>query len=915
MASQNIGLLVVLTASLCCVCYGGVVTVNLNGNWTVRDENRGSSVIGQVPGNMYTALLGSAMIQDPYYRKNDELYRWISRDDWSYSRTFQVSTKMVGQNTLELVCDGLDTVAEVFINGKLVGESDNMFVQYTFNIKPAAVVGENTVKISFKSAVKYAAQQAQNADYVVPPECPVPNYRGDCHANMIRKMQSSFSWDWGPSFPTQGIWKNIYVQSFNHGVIQHVTTETILGSDNSWTLNTEVFMDIPDGQSTGGDLEVRLDGTTVTHRAPVSLTRENSSVSVSIAIPKSVPIKKWWPNGHGNQTMYKLYVFFTSSDGQEMSGKKVNVGFRTVEVVQDFVSANQSLGRTFYFKINGRPIFFKGSNWIPADVFLDRVTPSYVNELLQAAADVNMNVLRVWGGGVYETEEFYDTADRLGIMIWQDFMFGCAMYPVHKSFMDSVAMEIEHQVRRLKHHPSIVIWSGNNENEKALIQSWYNTNSNFTLYKSDYLTLYKGLMAPLVAREDSSRPFILSSPGNGVESQQEGGVAAEPWSELYGDIHEYKYLLPFYLDETYRIPRFSSEYGLQSYPSYDTLKKVYAPDDLTYWSDLNEYRQHHPAGNVELMAEISMLFSLPNKTDMKQRFKDSIYLTQITQAVGIKAETEHYRRWQNRLDESGRGNTMGAMYWQLNDIWQAPTWASLEYGGTWKMLHYFARHFFAPLLISPYLDGEDVCVYLIADHIPVVEHRHPDTQKLTFRPDYSTGLGKVHGLGLSGQLHVVMYSWHSFTPLHSWVQQYSLNETSELVFFKNTITLMTEADCNQGKNFCFLFFHLGDPNNEPVAWQPLTEYKNIIGLENAVTQVADVQQTSTDKQVYNVTIATDKISVFVWLDAHDVKGRFSDNGFLMISPKKAVQFFSSLPTDVATLRNSLTVQSLADVYH
>ncbi|XP_060074948.1 beta-mannosidase-like [Ylistrum balloti] len=915
MASQNIAVFGVLTLSLCCFCYGGVVTVDLNGNWTVRDENRGISVTGKVPGNMYTALMESNMIHDPYYRKNDEEYRWISRDDWSYSRTFQVTSEMLGQNTLELVCDGLDTVAVIFINGHVIGQSDNMFVRYIFNIKQAAVVGTNTIKISFKSAVKYAAQQAANGEYVVPPECPVPSYHGDCHANMIRKMQSSFSWDWGPSFPTQGIWKSIYVRSYNHGVISQVTTETILGSDNNWTLKTEVFMDIPDGQNTSGNLEIRLDGTPVTHQEPISLTRDNCSVSISIAIPKTVPIKMWWPNGHGNQTLYKLYTFFTSTNGQEMSGKKIDIGFRTVEVVQDFVSANQSQGRTFYFRINNKPIYFKGSNWIPADVFLDRVTPDYVNELLQAAADVNMNVLRVWGGGVYEMEELYEAADRLGIMIWQDFMFGCAMYPVHESFMDSVASEITYQVRRLKHHPSIVIWSGNNENEKALIQSWYNTDANFTRYKSDYLTLYKGLMAPLVAREDSSRPFILSSPGNGVESLQEGGVATEPWSELYGDIHEYKYLLPFYLDGTYRIPRFSSEYGLQAYPSYETLKKVYAPEDLTYWSDLNDYRQHHPAGNVELMAEISMLFTLPNSTDPNQRFKDSIYLTQITQAVGIKAETEHYRRWQNRLDESGRGNTMGAMYWQLNDIWQAPTWASLEYGGQWKMLHYFARHFFAPLLISPYMDGDDVYVYLVADHIPVVEDRHPDTHRLTFRPDYSTGLGKVRGLGLSGQLHIVMYSWNNSTPLHSWVQQYSLNETSELVFHNNTLDMMKEAGCIQGKNFCFLFFHLGDPGNEPVAWQPLTEYKSVVGLKNSVVQVVDVQQTTTDKQVYNITVTAGSISVFVWLDAHDIRGRFSDNGFLMVTSKKLVQFYASEPTDVSSLRIALTVRSLADVYH
>ncbi|XP_069119569.1 beta-mannosidase-like isoform X2 [Argopecten irradians] len=906
MAHQNTGLLCLFAFLLCCFHCGGV-TIDLSGSWTIRDENRGISITGNVPGNVHTALMKSHKISDPYYRKNDQEYGWISRDDWTYNRTFEVTSPMMGQKALELVCEGLDTVAEVFVNDILVGESDNMFVQYIYDISKAAGVGTNRLRINFKSAVAYAAQQAQSGAYVVPPECPVPSYHGDCHPNMIRKMQSSFSWDWGPSFPTQGIWKHIYVRSYDHGVIDYVTAETTLGSDGSWILNTEVFFNVPIDQVTTGDLELRLDGTSVTHQQVVSLNRENSSLSVSIVIPKSEPIKMWWPNGYGNQTLYTLYAFFSS--GQEMSGKKVNIGFRTVELVQDFVSTNQSFGRTFYFRINSKPIYFKGSNWIPADVFLDRVTPAYANELLQAAADVNMNVLRVWGGGVYEMDEFYEAADRLGIMIWQDFMFGCAMYPVHKSFLNSVTMEITHQVRRLKHHPSIVIWSGNNENEKALIQSWYNTDGNFTLYKNDYLTLYKELMAPLVTGEDSSRPFILSSPGNGVESVQEGGMAAEPWSELYGDIHEYKYLEPFYLDGTYRIPRFSSEYGFQSYPSYDTLAKVYAPDDLTYWSDLNDYRQHHPAGNVELMAEISLLFNLPNNTDLKQRFKDIIYLTQITQAVGIKTETEHYRRWQNHLDDSGRGNTMGAMYWQLNDIWQAPTWASLEYGGKWKMLHYFARHFFAPLLISPYLNGDTVCVDMIADQIPVVENRHPVTGHLTFRPDYSSGLR------LSGQLHMSLYSWQSFTPLRTWVQPYSMNKTTELIFCNSMSTIMKQGGCNQGKNFCFLFFHLGDPSNEPVAWQPLTEYKSIVGLENSVVQVTDVQQAwTTDKQVFNVTITTNTISVFVWLDTQ-IKGRFSDNGFLMVTPKKIVQFLSSQPVNVSDLHSSLSVRSLSDVYH
>ncbi|KAH3701562.1 hypothetical protein DPMN_076550 [Dreissena polymorpha] len=649
-------------------------TISLNGQWIVSSGD--ISVPGTVPGSMYTALIASGRIGDPYFRMNDKEYGWIGDRDWAYTRTFQVTADTLAYPRVVLVCEGFDTVATVTVNNQTVGTSMNMFVRYVYDIKQALVVGQNSITVQFQSATGYVKQVASSLPYDILPTCVPPQYHGACGANLIRKTQCSFSWDWGPSFPTQGIWRDIYIQAYNTAVIRDVTSETSKNADGTWHLKVDIFMETIAQLPVHGQLEVKLYPTSVTSSKQVNLVKQNDSVSFNINIPKSAAIDEWWPNGYGNQSLYDLYVFYTDSLGT-MNNKKIRIGFRTVELVQDYVSVNKSLGRTFYFRINGRPIFLKGSNWIPADSFLERVTRDRVYNYLKSAADVHMNTLRVWGGGIYEMDIFYEIADELGIMLWQDFMFACAMYPTHPAFIDSVKQEVTYQVRRMKHHPSIIVLSGNNENEKALVQDWYGTGVNFTLYKADYLKLYIDTVRSIVMAEDTSRPFLASSPSNGVETQAEGWVANAPYDTHYGDIHEYKYLTPFYDPSVLRIPRMCSEYGLQSYPSLEGLEPVYNDTDVDYWSDLNDYRNHHPFGNVEMMAEAIQYVNLPNCPDRKQRFSDLIYVTQIDHAVGMRTWSEHYRRWQNRLDSDGQGNTMGALYWMLADIWQAPTWASI----------------------------------------------------------------------------------------------------------------------------------------------------------------------------------------------------------------------------------------------
>uniref|UniRef100_K1QL24 beta-mannosidase n=1 Tax=Magallana gigas TaxID=29159 RepID=K1QL24_MAGGI len=539
-----------------------VLTTSLNGVWTLTEkEEHNISITGQVPGSMYTALMDHKIIQDPYYRDNDIRYRWIGLADWTYSRVFNVSSEMMSMVNIKLLCEGLDTFATVTINGHLVAETNNMFVRYVMDIKPYLKLGENSISVSFKSAVKQAANLASNHSYLIPPACPFPQYKGECHINMVRKEQCSFSWDWGPSFPTQGIWRNIYIESFNTTAIRSFTAETLKDTDGSWVIDTEVLLDVPEGETVEGSVKIRFDVTGMGSKQVHTLTSNNNKIKQRLQLDRDFVVQEWWPNGYGAQHLYQLYApfmedfvvqewwpngygaqhlyqlyaFFSSSDGSTISAKKLTIGFKTVELVQDFVSGDPKQGRSFFFKINGVPIFLKGSNWIPADSFLERVTKERLRNLLQSARDVHMNSIRVNGIGVYESEDFYELADELGILIWQDLMFACAMYPTDPQFLSTVRDEISQQVKRLKSHASLLLWSGNNENEKALRQSWYNTDVNFTLYYKDYVTLYHDTIQPIVQSEDSTHPFIMSSPSNGIESLQEGFVAKEPWSELYGD--------------------------------------------------------------------------------------------------------------------------------------------------------------------------------------------------------------------------------------------------------------------------------------------------------------------------------------------------------------------------------------------
>ncbi|KAK7109884.1 beta-mannosidase-like [Littorina saxatilis] len=924
---KQIVLCFVAVLSMISACGASVVRLNLTGTWTVTNPDLDITVKDKVPGSVYTALHNNDVIQEPYYRDNDVKQAWVAHANWTYTRTFTVRSEMYQRKSLLLVAEGIDTVSSVYINQQLVGTTENMFLKYAWNIRPFINSGQNTIAIHIQSATEYATQQANSYPYKVPAVFPLPETHGESHINFIRKVQTSFSWDWAPSFPTQGVWKPIYLVAFDSAVLEMATVEVVPVSDGeSWVLRTTAYFHVGVVQSVSGQLQITLDLTGISETYNLFLNTARNEAAFDITVPQSAKVKRWWPIGYGDQMLYDVTFNFTTSDGEVTSQTK-RIGFRTVELVQEPVSADPKRGLTFYFRVNGQAIFMKGANWIPPDSFRERVTEDHIRMLLQSAVLANMNMLRVCGVGIYESEFFFDLADELGIMIFKGLVFGDALYPTDPAFLDTVTKEVTYQVRRVMHRPSILFWTGNDESEAAIDEQWVGF-SNGKVYRDDYVKLYVTTLKAIVTSENPSRVYLTTTPSNGKFTEEAGYFKVDPSSELYGDVHFYGYVVDLWnAPANAPVPRFITEYGLQSWPSYHTLLPVFEEEDMSYTSPMAVHRQHHPNGTEEIESQITRHLAWPLSTiSDPQRFKSIIYLTQINQAMSIKSEGEHYRRHQSSVLPDGRGLTMGALYWQLNDIWQAPTWASIDYSGRWKMLHYYAARFYSPLLVSPYLNGSDVKVYVVVDQIPTMEVRDPHTQRLRFEPMTKvkdimrSSMGREDALGLKrkvdqrvhGNLTVQMYSWNSFTPLHQWIVPYQLNTTAEMVFRQGVDSMMTEAGCTSSTE-CFIYTFLNDPNDGVNNWIYLAELKDS-SVPKANVTIASVQQASSPRE-FTITLTTDAIAPFVWLEAGSMMGRFSDNGFLLVKVTFTVTFTAWRDdVDIHTLRSQLSVLSLMDIY-
>jgi len=650
-------------------------TRSLGGEWQFRREG-GDWRTGSVPGGVYTDLSNADAIPDPLVEDNELDVQWVGESDWTYRRTVEVGERLLDHDRVLLQCDGLDTVATVSVNRQEVGGSVNMHVGNEFDVSDALEPGENEITVAFRSPVEYGQERA--AEY--PYEVPCIRYPVDQPGRpFVRKAQCHYGWDWGPCLPTMGIYRDVSIVAYSEPRVRYTKTEQDHAGEGI-DLTVRAGVDAP----SAGTYELRVDVADTVVTDSIDLDEGEQEVELTVPVDEE-SVELWWPNGYGDQPLYDLDVTVSDGDGREHHTHSDRVGFREVDLVVE----PDDVGTSFYFEVNGEPVYAKGANTIPTAPLYGEVTDERYEHLIRSAADANMNMLRVWGGGYYEEEAFYDLCDEYGLLVWQDFMFSCSLHPANDDFLDTVEAEVRYQVRRLANHPAIALWCANNENEEAA-QNWFVEHDHHEDHLDDYAALYEETVGPACREEDPSRTYWPGSPSSGPDE-------LEPYVFEKGDIHYWDVWHQGQPFEDYLTtePRFVSEFGYQSFPSTDSLETVLDESDFNPTSPMMEHHQRNPGGNTTILRRMADYFRFPFD------FDDFVYLSQLLQAEAMSTAIEHWRR--------RKPTTMGALYWQLNDLWPVASWSSVEYDGKWKAQQYAARRQFAPVLLSfhPSFEGRD----------------------------------------------------------------------------------------------------------------------------------------------------------------------------------------------------------------
>ena len=662
---------------------------SLSGTWRARRKGNGNQFAATVPGCIHTDLLAAGKLADPFFGTQELDAFWVAESAWEYSRTFEVSASLLAHHRVCLVCHGLDTLATTWINGTKVGRTDNMFRTYEFDVTGALKRGRNTIRVCFDSAVRFTEQKNRERN--------LPTWNLDIlhgRPGHIRKEQCSFGWDWGVRTPTCGIWRDISVIAYSGARLSDVRVEQDHESRKRVNLTVQIRAELLDRCELRCTVRVsRAD--TVVAETVVELSDGSGAAHLVLRNPDL-----WWPADMGEQALYTVQVVLLDGEARLDSWAR-RIGLRTLRLDRQA----DEWGETFRFVVNGVPFFAKGANWIPADAFINRVTPERYRDLIASAAGAHMNMLRVWGGGIYENDVFYDLCDEYGICVWQDFMFACSTYPTYDAdFLASIEQEAIDNVRRLRTHPSLALWCGNNELEQGLVgPEWTDT----TMSWEDYSRVFDRMLPGIVAEYDGETDYWPGSPHSPC------GDRTDHRNPTCGDAHLWDVwhdLQPF---EWYRTceHRFNSEFGFQSFPEPRTTHGYTNPGDRNVTSYVMEHHQRSGAGNSTIMHYLLSWFRLPTG------FDETLWASQILQGMAIKYAVEHWRRTMPR--------GMGTLYWQLDDTWPVASWSSIDYHHRWKALHYLAGRFFAPVIVTGVEDAQagTVDVHVTSDLAKVHDMR------------------------------------------------------------------------------------------------------------------------------------------------------------------------------------------------
>ena len=823
----------------------GKVVMPIHTGWQFREAGKTEWYQATVPGCVHTDLLANKLIEDPFYRDNEKKQQWIDKKDWEYQTRFDVNATTIAHENVELVFEGLDTYARVYVNEQLVLNADNMFRTWRVNAKPALKPGANTLRILFRSPINEILPVMAKLDY----KLPAPNDQGEKTSPFTRKAAYHYGWDWGPRFVTSGIWQPVSIQAWDHARVDNLQILVKKLSPEAAEVTANVGIEATAAGAATILLE-NLRDKTIAGRQQIKLTPGSNHVSFDFTIAKPA---LWWPNGLGAQPLYSFRAR-ALVNGRVTDEKLTRTGLRTLELRQQ----RDEGGQSFTFVINGIPVFAKGGNWIPADSFPTRITEDKYRFLIKSVRDSNMNMLRVWGGGIYEDDRFYELCDEMGIMVWQDFMFACSMYPATQEFLDNVRAEAIDNVTRLRNHPSIVLWAGNNEIETG----WMNWGWRQTLPASlwdDYKKIFLSVLQDVCAKVDPSRPYWPSSP--------HGGLDDDPDSTRSGDLHFWRvwHAAEPFTDYEKQTPRFMSEYGFQSFPNIETVKAYTLPADRDIESPIMLAHQRHPRGN-QLVREY-MLREYAQPKD----FESFLYVSQVLQAEGIRIGAEHLRRIMP--------HNMGSLYWQINDCWPVASWSSIDYFGRWKALQYYARRFYNALLISPSVQQGYLKLFVVSDRTKPV----PAKIRVTLM-DFD---GKV---------------------LKNFVQDATLAPlTSRSYFDVRVEDLLKGVHTNDSVVYCELIVDGKVASDHDYFFAPFKELS--FSKPTITSEVRPI------RGGFQVKVTADKFAKAVYLSLAEYEGFFSDNFFNLAPGREmTVEFHSRVPLSLAEFQQRLQIRSMFDAF-
>ena len=656
---------------------------NLNVGWKLRLNSKGEWVDAKVPGNVHLDHLDNRKISDPFFGQNEAELQWISDEDWTYKLMFEPDKDLMERKNLILSFHGLDTYADVFLNDKKIISANNMFHPWNANVKDVIKDGMNNLEIHFRSPLKEVSGQMNSIDHALPAD----NDQAGKTSPYTRKAPYHYGWDWGPCLVTSGIWKEVELIGWEDWYVDQLQIKNKNVSKDTAELEVEltVLSDISEGISVC--VRESLSGKDFKKIFRMEPGANDFSFTISIDNPDL-----WWPVGHGDQILHEFFLTIETKEREEHHERRL--GIRDVKIRRD----KDEKGESFEIHVNGIPIYSKGANWIPADYFVERLTRDDYKRLLNDAIRANMNTLRIWGGGIYESDHFYELCDEMGIMVWQDFMFACSMYPGNDEFLDSVEKEARYQVNRLKGYASVILWCGNNEIASGWLSWGWKEELPSSVWQ-DYKKLFHELLPKVCNELDPERFYWPSSPGHGIDQSDEDQIYGKGDNHYWGVWHGGDEFDAF----EDNVGRFMTEYGMQSFPATSTIESFADKKDRVLDSAIMNAHQKASLGTGNLMKYIEDQYRVTND------FDSVTGLSQIMQAESIRFAVEAHRRHMPYC--------MGTLYWQFNDCWPVISWSSIDYKGNWKALHYSARNFFKPVIVS-LRDLEDVV------NVHVVNDRH-----------------------------------------------------------------------------------------------------------------------------------------------------------------------------------------------